>query len=183
MKLALLCGSLRGASLNRAALDALARRAPEGARTQHLRLDDLPLFNPDEERPDAPERLPVSVRRLRAQVSEADALVLAAPEYAHGVSSVAKTALDWLVGESACSGARTMLVNASPRAGHAQAQMREILATMSFAVIEEASLALPLLGRSWTAEEILARPDFVERIDAALDALSRAVKGSPAKPV
>jgi NAD(P)H-dependent FMN reductase len=169
--LALLCGSLRHRSLNAAALEALARRVPADVATTTLRVNDLPLFNPDLEDLSSPDLLPPAVARLRRQVASADALVIAAPEYARGVSSVAKTALDWMVGEETCAGKPTLLVNASPRAAHAQSQMREILATMAFRVVEPASLVLPLLGRAWTADEILDDPAMTAAIDAAINAL------------
>ena len=46
---------------------------------------------------------------------EADALLIASPEYAHGVSGVMKNALDWLVGDEAFVGKPVALVNTSPR--------------------------------------------------------------------
>jgi len=175
MRFALLCGSLRRRSLNATALEALARRAPAGLATHALSVADLPLFDPDLEDPATPRRLPPAVARLRRDVVAADALIIAAPEYAHGVSSVAKTALDWLVGEGACAGMPTALVNTSPRALHAQGQLREILATMSFRVIEPASLVLPLLGRVWTTEELLADREMTAAIDATIAALRGAI--------
>lgn len=169
--LALLCGSLRRRSLNATALEALARRAPTGVDVIALSVADLPLFNPDLEDPAQAHLLPSAVARLRRQVASADALVIASPEYAHGVSSVAKTALDWLVGDGACAGKPTALVNTSPRAAHAQAQLREVLATMAFRVIEPATLVLPLLGRSWTADDLLGDREMTASIDGAIAAL------------
>ncbi len=42
-----------------------------------------------------------------------------------------KNALDWLVASETFAGKRVALINASPRAFHAQADLREILATMA----------------------------------------------------
>lgn len=51
-----------------------------------------PLFNPDLE-----AALPPTVQTLRELITEADALLIASPEYAHGVTGTIKNTLDWLV--------------------------------------------------------------------------------------
>jgi NAD(P)H-dependent FMN reductase len=53
-------------------------------------LGSLPLFNPDLECAPHP-----AVAQFRS--ATADALLMASPEYAHGISGVMKDALDWLV--------------------------------------------------------------------------------------
>ena len=92
-----LCGSLRAASLNAALLRATARLAPDGLRVEIFSgLAELPLFNPDLE-----ADMPAPARRLQAAITACDALLIARPEYAHGVTAVIKNALDWLVSMSA----------------------------------------------------------------------------------
>src|SRR4051812_32105445 len=93
MKLLALCGSLRAASINAALLRAFARVAPAGVEVSIFpSLGALALFSPDLEADPPP-----AVRALHAAVAEADGLVIASPEYAHGVSGTIKNALDWLV--------------------------------------------------------------------------------------
>jgi len=75
-----------------------------------------PLFNPDLEM--SP---PANVMTLYRAVVEADALLIASPEYAHGVSGPIKNALDWLVGFEPFAGKCVAVLNASPRAHHADA--------------------------------------------------------------
>jgi NAD(P)H-dependent FMN reductase len=90
-----LCGSLRAASINHAVLLAAVSVAPPGTRVElYPSLAGLPLFNPDL---DAIALSPVA--RLRERIVAADAVLIASPEYAHGVSGVIKNALDWLVGD------------------------------------------------------------------------------------
>ena len=54
-------------------------------------LDELPLYNQDVE--DAGE--PAAVGSLKAAMARSDALLVATPEYNHGVPGVLKNAIDW----------------------------------------------------------------------------------------
>lgn len=87
-----LAGSLRSASLNRALLQAARAVAPTGMSLQLEELEDVPLFNADLGGADTPG----PVVRLRSAVGAADGLLLATPEYNHGVPGVLKNAIDWL---------------------------------------------------------------------------------------
>ena len=90
-----LCGSLRRVSANRAALEAARTLAPASLRLDmYPGMGALPLFSPDAET----DPLPQGVLGLRFAVGRADALLIACPEYAHGVPGGFKNLLDWLVG-------------------------------------------------------------------------------------
>ncbi len=133
-----LSGSLRKASLNTAMLTRAAACAPMGMRVSLCsRLGELPLFNPDLE-----SNGPPAVAHLRAEIARADALLIASPEYAHGVSGVMKNALDWMVGSSVFVDKPVALWNASPRASIALAALRETLTVMSARLITNAALEL-----------------------------------------
>src|SRR5690349_11997273 len=101
-------------------------------------LGTLPLFNPDLEADPPP-----AVREFRDAVGRADALIVASPEYAHGISGVLKNGLDWLVSFEGFIGKPVALVNTSPRAHHALDTLREVLQTMSARILPEASVTLP----------------------------------------
>jgi chromate reductase len=136
-----LSGSLRRASLNTAMLTMASRCAPPGMSvTIFAGMGDLPLFNPDLE-----SREPPQVARLRTGIADADALLIAGPEYAHGVSGVMKNALDWMVASGVLMGKPVALWNASPRASHAIAALRETLAVMAARLVDAAGLEL-LIG-------------------------------------
>jgi chromate reductase, NAD(P)H dehydrogenase (quinone) len=169
-------GSLRSASTNRAALEALARLAPEGVRILvYGDLAKLPPFNPDDDLEDNPKPEPVAA--LGALVDASDALVIAAPEYAHGLPGALKNALDWLVASETFAGKPTALINTSPRAFHAQASLREILSTMAARLIPEAFAAISLTGKAVTAEDVLADPTCAKRLAESLEALIAATRG------
>ncbi|HTZ67484.1 MAG TPA: NADPH-dependent FMN reductase [Roseiarcus sp.] len=175
MRLLAISGSLRRASTNTAALEALARLAPEGVKVLvYGDLAKLPPFNPDDDIEDG--RKPEPVETLRALIGASDALIIAAPEYAHGLPGVLKNALDWLVASETFAGKPTVLINTSPRAFHAQASLREILSTMAARLMTEAFAAISLTGKTVTAEDILADPVCTRRLRESLDALIAATR-------
>lgn len=84
-------GSLRAGSLNRALLRAAQEVAPEGMTIESFDLKDVPLYNADVEAAGDPP----SVATLKEAIRTADAVLMATPEYNHGVPAVMKNAVDW----------------------------------------------------------------------------------------
>jgi NAD(P)H-dependent FMN reductase len=168
-------GSLRKTSTNSAALEAFARLAPAQVEIVAYRgLADLPAFNPDDDAEGAES--PAAVAVLRAAVAEASAIVIAAPEYAHGIPGALKNALDWLVADDGFAGKPAALINTAPRAFHAQSALREVLGTMAARLLPEAFANLPLTGRIVTAEDILADPRLSAPLRAAGETLFEALR-------
>lgn len=54
-------------------------------------IDDIPLYDADVEADEDPPE----VSQLKEAIARADALLIATPEYQHGVPGVLKNALDW----------------------------------------------------------------------------------------
>lgn len=159
-----LCGSLRQRSSNLAALQALQQITPDHIRISiDCDIGQLPLFNPDIEHLNHPP-----VARIKQQLAAADGLIIASPEYAHGITGVLKNALDWLVSGPEFVDKPIMLINASPRAHHAQDALREVVKTMSGKLIEEACVTVPLLSKEPTTEDISNMPDIVQALSSAL---------------
>lgn len=134
-RFAALSGSLRAASINTALLREIAARAPGWVTVQLIPLGHLPLFNPDLE-----AEPPKAVTDFRAEIGDADALIIASPEYAHGISGVLKNALDWLVSYEGFAGKPVLVLNAAPRAHHAISALRETLSTMAARLIDDPAL-------------------------------------------
>ena len=177
MRLLSISGSLRHASTNTAALEALAKLAPEDVKVLVYRdLAKLPPFNPDDDVEDRPK--PEPVETLRALIGASDALIIAAPEYAHGLPGALKNALDWLVASETFAGKPVALINTSPRAFHAQASLRETLVTMAARVVPEAFAELSLAGKSLTADEVLADSANARKLKETLEALGHALNAS-----
>lgn len=132
MKILGIPGSLRKASLNHAALRAAQELVPAGATLEIVDLDGIPPYNEDIERP-----LPVSVADLKARIREADAVLIATPEYNYSVPGVLKNAIDWAsrpYGDSAWDGKPVALMGASPgMIGTARAQyhLRQTLLSLN----------------------------------------------------
>lgn len=170
-----IAGSLRAESTNRAVIEAAVGSAPpEMEVSLYLGLADLPPFDPDRDGVDAP----AVVAELRTLVGAADGLLLCVPEYAHGIPGVFKNALDWLVGSLEFPGKVVAVVNTSPRAVHANAQLHEVLATMNAVISPRASGVLALPNRSIDRDGILADPDLVAQLQGILAALAADVAAS-----
>lgn len=85
-------GSLRAGSYNRALLDAARELAPDGMRIDTFDLAEIPHYNADL---DQDGKRPEAVERFKEAVAEADALLIATPEYNYGIPGVLKNAIDW----------------------------------------------------------------------------------------
>lgn len=84
-------GSLRKASFNTAALKACAELLPAGMTLSFARIDELPMFNQDV----LDAGMPEPVKRFRGEVTAADGVLIASPEYNFSVSPALKNAIDW----------------------------------------------------------------------------------------
>src|SRR5271165_5394977 len=114
IRVLLVCGSLQSDSTNRSALD-VARAALLAGGVEASAFDALaaiPPLNPD--RGDDPGE---AVKAFRAQIGAANALLIAAPEYAGGLAGVVKNALDWIVGSGELYGKPVAVVSAGTSGG------------------------------------------------------------------
>ena len=91
LKILGISGSLRKASFNTAALKTCAELMPQGMTMTFARIDDLPIFNQDV----FDTGLPESAKRFRAEVTAADGVLIASPEYNFSLSAALKNAIDW----------------------------------------------------------------------------------------
>lgn len=102
-------------------------------------LDDIPPYNLDVEQQGDPD----PVVRFKEAIREADALLIATPEYQHGIPGVLKNALDWASrppDESPLNGKTAAIMGATPGMGgtaRAQEQLRQTLTYNSvYAVLQ-----------------------------------------------
>lgn len=93
IKVLVLVGSLRAASINRQLAELAVESAPEGVDLRVFdRLGELPFYNEDIDTADVDE--PVSA--LRTAAAGADAALVITPEYNGSIPGVLKNAIDWL---------------------------------------------------------------------------------------
>jgi NAD(P)H-dependent FMN reductase len=93
IKVLVLVGSLRGASVNRQLAELAVESAPDGVRLQLFdRLGELPFYNEDIDN----ENVAESVVAVRAAAGDADATLVVTPEYNGSIPGVLKNAIDWL---------------------------------------------------------------------------------------
>jgi chromate reductase len=177
VKIFAISGSLRAGSSNTGLLHAMAALAPEGVEVVvYGGLADLPHFNPDLD----PEAIR-AVADFRSRLAAADGVLISSPEYAHGVAGVMKNALDWVVASGEFVDKPVALINASPRAHHAQEALTETLVVMTARMVPEASIALPLLGRKLPEGGMLADAEIADALRDAIESFARAVDAGSAE--
>ena len=171
MRILGISGSLRRGSHNRRLLRAAGRALPPGVDLVEWEgLAGLPAFDEDlEPTPPAP------VRDFLDAVEEADALLIATPEYNASLPGALKNALDWASRPfpdnvlrdkpSAVIGASTGLFGAV----WAQAEVRKVLKT-SGAHVLESELPVGMADTAFDEDGALADPDLSARLhDLVLD--------------
>jgi chromate reductase, NAD(P)H dehydrogenase (quinone) len=131
-QVAVIVGSLRRESLNRAFARALAKLAEKAAtpvlELKVLELGDVPLYN--EELWQSP---PEGVTRLKREIDAAAAVLFVTPEYNRSMPAVTKNTLDWAsrpLARNCWAGKPVAVVGTSPGAigtAVAQSQLRSSL--------------------------------------------------------
>lgn len=170
LRILAISGSLRQTSSNTALVLAAAELAPDGVEVRvYTQLAELPPFNPDLDG----DQSPAAVVQFRSELEASEAVLISCPEYAHGVPGTLKNALDWIVGSGEIVGKPVALVNAAPRATHAQESLAETLRVMSADLVDEASVVVPLSGRNLDASGIVTDRELSNAIRSALVALGR----------
>jgi chromate reductase len=104
-------GSLRKGSYNKALMRAAVELKPEDAIIEVFDLEGIPPFNQDLER-----QPPQRVKEFKAKIREADAILIASPEYNYSVPGVLKNAIDWAsrpYGDNAFEGKPVAIMSAS----------------------------------------------------------------------
>jgi chromate reductase len=171
-------GSLRRESHNSALLRAAAERLPAGVElVPYERLAEIPPYDEDVEGRDVPE----PVGELREAIRDADAVLIATPEYNHSIPGQLKNALDWAsrpAGESALSGKPAAAIGASTGmfgAVWAQAELRKVLGAMGGRVVE-AELPVGHVAELRRGERLDLPPELTERLEGILAELVSAAE-------
>ena len=142
-QIAVVVGSLRKESINRKLATALIRLGPPDFTFKDLRIGDLPLYNQDDDKSQAPE-----VQRLKSELRGVDAVIFVTAEYNRSIPGVLKNAIDHAsrpYGQSAWAGKPAGILGASIGAiGSAVAQqhLRTILAYLDMPTLAQPEVFL-----------------------------------------
>ena len=177
-----LAGSLREGSLNRKLLRAAQTLAPEGIRFEVHDLKDIPLYNGDIDG----ETRPAPVTAFKQAIAQADALLIATPEYNYGISGVLKNALDWASRpgfKSVLVRKPTAIIGASPGligTARAQAQLKITLLSTLACVLPHPEITVGTAQDKFDTHGHLIDPATRDRLITMLTQLAefaRALKG------
>jgi len=169
-----LCGSLRQASYNMAALRAAQALAPgAGIQIDIADISDLPPYNEDV----YAQGFPAPVERLRSQIRAADALLFVTPEYNYSMPGVLKNAIDWASRppEQPFAGKPAAIMGASPGAlGSARAQyhLRQTLVFLDVHPLNKPEVMIGSAHERFDAQGQLIHESTREYIGKLLAALA-----------
>jgi len=168
-----IAGSLRRASFNRAALQAAQHLLPADVTLEIFDLEGVPLFNQDHESEPAP-----AVIRLKQKIREADAILIATPEYNYSIPGVLKNAIDAAsrpYGESAWAGKPVAVMGASPgQFGSARAQyhLRLCFITLNMPCVNQPEVMISHADKAFAADGSLTDPKSQQLLGQLLENLA-----------
>ncbi|WP_062231892.1 NADPH-dependent FMN reductase [Fictibacillus sp. FJAT-27399] len=167
-------GSLRQNSSNTKLMNAIIALAPENMEfTIYGDLGNLPHFNPDIDVDDGPP----PIGGLRAQLKEANGVLICTPEYGNGVPGVLKNALDWIVSSGEFMNKPTAVISASPSPMGGDKAYDSLLLTlkmMNAVIVESGTMMIPHIGLKLTTEGVISDPETKEELLSLLKALEQA---------
>ena len=138
-----IAGSRRRGSYNQAALRAAKLLAPANVEFDIFQLDEIPMFNEDDEK--SP---PSSVVELKKRIRCADAVLIVTPEHNYSIPAILKNAIDWASrpsGDSAWSGKPAAIMGASLGAigtCRAQHHLRQILVSLDLLTLNQPEVVI-----------------------------------------
>src|SRR5690606_10654639 len=141
--IAVIVGSLRRESFNRKLANAVAKLAPPEFAFKQLRIDDLPLYNQDDDADQAD-----TVKRLKCEIRAARGLLFVTAEYNRSIPGVLKNAIDHAsrpYGQNAWAGKPAGVLGVSVGAigtAIAQQHLRGILAYLDVPTLGEPEVFL-----------------------------------------
>jgi chromate reductase len=167
-------GSLRQNSYNKALLRNAQELLPVGMTLEIFDLGGLPFFDADIEAAGTPP----SVLRFRKQMQQADALLIASPEYNLSVTGVLKNAIDWASrkgpeGKSPLDDKPVAIMGAGGRMGTVRSQihLRDILIHNNNIVVPRPEVAIAFAGREFDENFNLLNERYREQIGCLLENL------------
>jgi chromate reductase len=169
-QIAIFVGSLRKDSINRKLAAAMARLAPPSLSFTWPRIDDLPLYNQDD---DASPH--ANVVRLKREIAAAQGVIFVTPEYNRSIPGVLKNAIDHAsrpYGQSAWAGKPAGVIGASigaPGAAMAQQHLRNVLAYLDVPALAQPEVFVQVTDGMFDEQGNLAREDTKKFLQGWID--------------
>jgi chromate reductase len=179
MRILGIAGSLREGSYNRSLLRAARELLPQGVELVELDPRSLPFYDGDVEAAGDPE----AVVALKEAIRDADALLIATPEYNRGVPGVLKNAIDWASRPALASplaGKPVAVIGASTGRGgtaRAQEQLRAALEFSRATVLEQPEVLVPEAFMRFDEHGELVDPGIRAELAELIDTLVRVAGG------
>jgi chromate reductase len=148
--IAVIVGSNRRDSINRKLAHALVKLGAGKFEAKFVRIDDLPMYNQDNE-----GNLPAEVVRFKDEISRADGVLFVTPEHDRSIPAVLKNAIDWGArpwGKNSWAGKPAFITGTSP-GGMGSALAQQHLRSMTV------SLGMILLGGE---VYVTFKPDLID---------------------
>ncbi len=162
------CGSLQPGSANRAAIDvaqAYMRSRRDVDIDDYEHLATMPPLNADPDHDPGPV-----VSSWRERIARADAVLIAAPEYAGALAGTIKNALDWIVGSGELYTKPAAVISAGTTGGpYARQMLIQTLTWQGAHVVAQLGIAFPRT-KSDSEGQIIDRTTTarIERLTAVL---------------
>jgi chromate reductase len=151
--IAVVVGSLRRESINRRLALALIALTPEDFTMRLVRIDDIPLYNQDEEQAPGP-----AVERFKAEIRKSAGVLFVTPEYNRSFPGALKNAIDHgsrPYGQSVWAGRAAGVVGASigaPGTSMAQQHLRNVLAYLDMPTLGQPEVYLHVKDGTFDSE-------------------------------
>ena len=169
-----LAGSLRQGSYNRGLLHAAGELAPDWVKVQFFDIGTLPFFNEDLEAPTDPE----VVRQFKEAIRNANAILIATPEYNGAVPGVLANAIDWAsrpTGRSVLRNKPVAVMGAvlgKSGSANAQAALRGVLSRVGAVMVPDPQVLVPHASKLFDEQVNLRDEDTREEVRQLVEAVA-----------
>ncbi len=173
-----IAGSLRKQSYNRELIRVALEVAPANCTIEIFDLEGIPIYNQDHE-----TNLPKIVVSFKEKIRQADAILIATPEYNYSFPGVLKNAIDWgsrPYGESAWNDKIVAVMGASPAiqgTSRAQYQLRQVFITLNMHALNQPELMIGEAQNKFDGAGKLIDPKARQKIAELVAALVEAASG------
>lgn len=182
MKIVGISGSLRKQSRNSGLLRKVAELVPENVSFTVADLKDVPLYNSDIPTDQKPE----SVLEIFDQLAQADALVLACPEYNYSIAPALKNIIDWASREPdnvLLAGKPVAIVGAGGGMGTSRAQyhLRQVCVFVDLYPLNKPEFFSNSFSDSYNDDGDLIDPDKIEELGKIVSTLIKKAEATSFK--